>query len=271
MDALVGGLVAGAGQLAGGIMGGIAAGQANDIALQNLQHQKDLYQYQTGGMQYEGGLQGELFRREDSSVQRRVKDLEAAGLSPILAAGQGARAGAPIPATAPQRGTQGQQMLQGVGQQVRDIGLTAAQTALTLAQKEKTSTEATVARATAEARIAERIQEAAFSVKSLELELRNHLPATRRKISEADMAQAHATIARIDSRWYQDLKALVVEKGFENPMVVEYLTARLIEQIRRLDKKFYTTNLVIRGVGTAAGAVARFTPSRSITKRVFGR
>lgn len=47
---------------------------------------------------YERNLQQTIFDREDNAVQRRVADLEMAGLSPVLAAGSAANAGQPISA-----------------------------------------------------------------------------------------------------------------------------------------------------------------------------
>lgn len=47
-------------------------------------------------------LQNQIFKREDSAVQRRARDMEAAGLSKTLAAGDGAGAGAVVNTQAPE-------------------------------------------------------------------------------------------------------------------------------------------------------------------------
>lgn len=68
---------------------GAASGLANTyMQWQNLQYQKD--------------LQKDIFAREDTSIARRVADLKASGLSPVLAAGQGAGTGSVVSTQAPQ-------------------------------------------------------------------------------------------------------------------------------------------------------------------------
>lgn len=111
---LLSGILGGVGALGsivtGGINAGITAKQnqianaqndrnyalAKDISERNLGLQKSQFQYQQD-------LQNQIFQREDNSVQRRARDMEAAGLSKTLAAGSGSGAGAIVGQTEPQQ------------------------------------------------------------------------------------------------------------------------------------------------------------------------
>ena len=60
------------------------------------------YKMQKEALEWQKYAQKTAWQREDNAVQRRVADLKAAGMSPVLVAGQGAQASGPIQVTAPQ-------------------------------------------------------------------------------------------------------------------------------------------------------------------------
>lgn len=78
--------------------GALASGTGMFDSWTNYQNQKDK-------LSWDKSVQRESWMREDNSVQRRVADLKAAGLSPVLAAGQGASSGPVVSTQAPQSNT----------------------------------------------------------------------------------------------------------------------------------------------------------------------
>ncbi|WNK13199.1 MAG: DNA pilot protein [Microvirus sp.] len=94
----------------------------SSIGNMNLQQQN---------LDYQKNLQQQIFQREDNSITRRIADLKANGLSPVLAAGQGANAGQAIQTQAPQMAPINAQdrFLKGIGAEIaqKDIDLKNAQ------------------------------------------------------------------------------------------------------------------------------------------------
>lgn len=102
------------------------------------------YKLQKEQYEYEKGLQQQIFSREDNATQRRVADLRAAGLSPVLAAGSAAGSGAVISTEAPQIGkTNLSENALAIANMIKmkaDISRTEAEEALTRMQQQRIKT-----------------------------------------------------------------------------------------------------------------------------------
>ena len=80
---------------AAAVLSGATVGSNLLTGYLNYKNQKDTLAWQKD-------LQSDIFAREDTSIARRVADLKASGLSPVLAAGQGAGTGGTVSVTPPQ-------------------------------------------------------------------------------------------------------------------------------------------------------------------------
>lgn len=87
-------------RLGTGVMAGIAG--ANTIIGGYAAYKN--YQAEQNKLRWDKQVQETTWQREDTATQRKVADLKAAGLSPVLAAGQGASSGPIVSTVAPKVG-----------------------------------------------------------------------------------------------------------------------------------------------------------------------
>ena len=196
---------------------------------QNKQEQKNL-QLQQENYDYQKELQQEIFAREDSSQQRAVADLKSAGLSPILAAGQGAAAGQAMNLTAPQRDTgaaRGVQQMNLTGamldlqQKKEDISRTKAETERIKAQTANTTVDTEFLNASLAARV-EQITVGMANVRSQTglTHARELLALQSHRLAELDFPEQRrdAMVANMEMAWRQgkDLIIRPSDYGFSD-------------------------------------------------------
>lgn len=105
------GVVNGASSIGSGIIGLLNNRYNKEQNEWNKAFAREQFDFQKNQFEYQKGLNTQLFKREDNAVQRRALDLQAAGLSKTLAAGDSAQASvSPASASAVSGGAQGQRL-----------------------------------------------------------------------------------------------------------------------------------------------------------------
>jgi len=134
------------GSILSGLSGWMQGKAQERMSDKNLAFQQQVFNYQKD-------MQQAAWKREDSAVQRRVGDLRAAGLSPVLAAGSGASSSAPISVNTPQATAGGGEAaagaLSGIGQgalMAATLSQTKAGAEAARAQSRKTTTDEKLSR-----------------------------------------------------------------------------------------------------------------------------
>ncbi len=118
---MIGSIIGGIGSLIGGVSQSVGAANAIKQEDRNYEQRQRL-------MEYQKQTQQTTWEREDNAVSRRVDDLKNAGLSPVLAAGQGAASSGPVAIKAPVRDTGPTERAGTIGRNVAESFANIAQT-----------------------------------------------------------------------------------------------------------------------------------------------
>lgn len=177
-----------------------AAASTNNTIASTYMGAKNLA-FEKENLAYLKQVQQKTWDREDNSVQRRTRDLKAAGLSPVLAAGQGASTMAPIKTDAPQANPEMGKVaidLQQLETAQAQLGQIAASTNASKTQSQANS--ATARRTNAEARMAE---QSAGIYKRTGVDPRKN--STAAQILEAKRALQHQITGKVNTTFKSSL------------------------------------------------------------------
>lgn len=187
---------------ASALLGGAAAGAAVGS---NLLTGYLNYKQQQDAMHWQKDLQRDIFAREDTSIARRVADLKASGLSPVLAAGQGAGTGGTVSVTPPQLNLGDNAMVaMNVMKQEADISATRAQEAYTKLQQQR-----------AEQLLPAEIAQIEAGIKNADAQTyKTYQDAKKAKVEADNMTRTGTSGQNTLSQWYRDLLG-TSNKAFE--------------------------------------------------------
>lgn len=230
-------------------------------------------------LDYTKWAQKETWKREDNAVQRRVNDLRAAGLSPVLAAGSSASASAPVRVNAPQMREGAVSAALGaaleLSQRKASIAQTKAQRDLIKAQAKKTEAEASfltdsyaprletlvnqnrILKETTESQIKQVLQQEHFNLS------RNTIERVKAWKEDREYKYKEQLYQYLDNQidnWQTTRGGAYVNKPrYENnPLVRDYLAMTLDYELKKHDVDLYKMLPVPSGVlGSTVGTVGR--------------
>ena len=174
---------------AAAVLGG--AGVASNLltGYLNYKNQQDVLAWQKN-------TQRDIFTREDTSIARRVADLKASGLSPVLAAGQGAGTGGTVSVTPPQLNLGDNAIVaMNLMKQEADISATRAQEAYTKLQQQR-----------AEQLLPAEIAQIEAAIKNSDAQTyKTYQDAKKAKVEADNMTRTGTSGQNTISQWYRDL------------------------------------------------------------------